>query len=308
MPWGIPSMHENGFALQELEVTSTTNTQHTLNAEISFSGKGLHNGRNNRVNLLPAPIGTGVIFRRVDQPAEVPADWRHIREYTACTCLADAKGHQFRTVEHLLAALYACRITNVIVELDGEEIPILDGSAAPLIALIDSVGVQPQGAALCAVKVLRPVEFRQDNRFIRVEPAEAFQLDVSIALAKIGPLNWAGTMSPEIFRREIMGARSFGRWRNGLLAKLFSPFMKEPVYRGAGPDCALVILGDKVINKEGLRYPDEFVRHRVLDIIGDLRLAGADIIGRVTANSTAHHLNHGLLRALFADNANWRWQ
>ena len=285
--------------------------QHSLKQAVSFSGKGLHSGRNNHVILLPAPADNGIVFRRTDPKGNgvtVGASWRNIREYPACTCLAAPTGQQVRTVEHLLAALYACGVDNAVVELQGEEIPILDGSAAPLIRLMDKAGVQPQAAVRKAIKILKPVEYRQERRFIRLEPAQAFSVDLSIALAKIGPLNWSGVMTPGVFRREIMSARSFGRWRNGILAKLASPFVKEPVYRGAGTDCALVILGDGVLNRDGLRYPDEFVRHRVLDVIGDLRLAGADIIGKVTANSTAHTLNHALLRRLFAEPDNWRRQ
>lgn len=285
--------------------------QRTLKQIAVFSGKGLHSGRYNRARLIPAPAGNGILFRRTDPEAagaEIPASWQHIHAYPACTCLADRQGIQVRTVEHLLAAFYACGVDNAIVELQGDEIPILDGSAAPLVELIDKAGLQTQAAARRSIKVLRTVEKRWENRLIRLEPAAEFAIDLRISLRKIGPLNWSGPMSPERFRREIMGARSFSRWRNGIFAKLFSGFMKEPVYRGAGMDCAVVILGGGVLNKGGLRYPDEFVRHRVLDVIGDLQLAGATILGKVTASSTAHSLNHELLRALFSDDDNWRWQ
>lgn len=280
-------------------------SQGTLSRAINFSGPGLHTAGNHSITLLPAPENSGIIFHKIKHKhnkkkliAKILATWENTKSLPLCTCITDKNNHQVRTIEHLMSAFYACGIDNIIIEIEGHEIPILDGSAHPFIEKITATGVIQQKSMRPVFKVHKLIEFTENDRSIRIEPADALYIDISISLAKIGHLNWSGKITPELFKQEMGAARTFGRLKNGLLAQL-TRFNKDPICLGANTKSAVVIVGDKAINKGGLRMPDEYIRHRVLDLVGDLMLSGGHIHGKITASSTAHRLNHGLLRAIF---------
>lgn len=280
--------------------------QKTLKKDISFSGRGLHSFKKSKITLKPAPPNTGIIFRKLNTKdgsnTLIPATWQNIKPLPLCTCIKshDNDNIYIRTIEHLLAALYACEIDNTYIDINGAELPILDGSAYPFFSNIYSeITEQPIPKTL--FKILKPVEFHESKkRWIKIEPSDQFEIDISIHLQHLGKMNWAGTITPEIFRQEILKARTFGRLKNGLLARL-TCFNKDPICLGANLSTSLVFVGNKAINKNGMRMPDEPIKHRVLDLIGDLMLAGGQIQGRITANSTAHRLNQALLKKIFTD-------
>lgn len=290
--------------------------QGTISNPVSFKGKGLHTGKRVEITIHPADVNTGIVFRRIDKrgtspagkPTEILADWRNTKQLPLCTCLVDKQNHirdvQVRTIEHLMAAFYACKIDNALVEVKGQELPILDGSAQKYMKKINEAGVQQQDVARRVFKVTQTFEVKEkDNCFLKIEPADSLSIDVTISLLKIGRLNWQGEMTPELFSEQISPARTFGRLKNGLLAQL-TRFRKDPICLGANTSSAVVVVrGDKVLNKGGLRMPDEYVRHRLLDLVGDLMLSGGHIQGKITAISPAHRMTHELLRQIFTEQA-----
>ena len=279
----------------------TKYSQATIAAPLSFKGAGLHTAKRHRITLLPAPVNSGIVFRVVKKKGpniEIPALWQNTKDLPLCTCLVSETGEQVRTVEHLMAAFYACGICNIIVELEGKEIPIMDGSAKPFIEGIDEVGLTMQNESQRVFQVTEKAEYVEGKRYVRIEPADSLYLDLAISLANFGRLHWSGEITPEMFKQEIASARTFGRLKNGLLAQL-TRFQKDPVCLGANTKTAVVIVKDKAINKGGLRMKDELIFHRVLDMVGDLMLSGGIIQGKITANSPAHRLNHGLLKTIF---------
>ena len=280
-----------------------TSQQATIAAPLSFKGPGLHTAKWHKINLLPAPVNSGVIFRRIDKQGKnvtIPAIWQSTKQLPLCTCLVAESGQQIRTIEHLMAAFYATGIDNIIVEVDGNEIPVMDGSARPFIQEIEKTGVIGQGTGRHIYRITKPTQFTEGKRSIKIEPAEGLHLDISISLTKIGRLHWSGEVTPEFFKQEVAAARTFGRLKNGLLAQL-TRFQKDPICLGANTKTAVVIVGDKAINKGGLRMNDELIYHRVLDMVGDLMLAGGHIHGKITAISPAHRMNHGLLKNIFEE-------
>lgn len=279
--------------------------QRTVRSPVRFQGLGLHTAGHHEICIKPASVNFGVIFRKFAEDGsfeDIHASWKNTKDLPLCTCISNDQVSHVRTIEHLMAALYACEIDNALIEVQGSEVPILDGSALPFVEAILQVGVEEQSAPRRVHVIEKTFNVTEANRFIKIEPGddEGLYLDLKISLAKIGTLRWAGIMSPQIFRDEMAGARTFGRLRNGFLAKL-TRFKKDPICLGANTRSALVIVGDKVINRGGLRMPDEYVRHRVLDLMGDLMLAGCHFQGKITAESTAHRLNHQLLQQIFSE-------
>ena len=270
----------------------------------------MHSGRNAKVRLLPADAGDGFQFRRLDAAVTdtlVSADWKHVVRYPACTCIANGSDVQVRTTEHLLAACFATGIDNLTVEIDGEEVPILDGSAEPIVQLIERVGVRDLKVPRKTLEILKRVEYQDEHRRFIFEPADSFEVDINIYPAEYGHLRWHSKMSPDLFRQEIVAAKAWGRLKDVWLPKLVGGFLKRPILRGAGLKTAIVYAFGKPINPAGLKYKDDMVRHKVLDIVGDLQLVGADIKGRVVCHSSAHVTNHSGMKALFADSTAWRY-
>jgi UDP-3-O-[3-hydroxymyristoyl] N-acetylglucosamine deacetylase len=284
---------------------ASTWCQQTLKAPISCVGVGLHSGRRANLTFRPAPIDHGIAFRRTDIGVDVPARFDHVVE----TRLATTLGHddvRIGTTEHVMAALSGCGIDNAIVEIDGPEPPILDGSAAPFVFLLDCAGIVAQDAPRTTIEVLHPVRVGDGDAFAELRPAAPglsgleMALSIDFDAAAIGRQALSLFLSPQSFRRELARARTF------TLMQEIDQLRAAGLAQGGSLDNAVVVDHVRVLNPAGLRMPDEFVRHKLLDAVGDLALAGAPLRGRFVAHRSGHRLLQGLLRALFADRSAWR--
>lgn len=279
--------------------------QKTLKSAISCTGIGLHSGEKVSMTLHPAAPDFGIVFRRSDvsgEGVEIPAAFDHVVDSRLCTTIG-ASGKSIGTVEHLMAALAGAGIDNALIEVGGSEVPVMDGSAAPFLFLIDCAGVVDQKAPRKALRILKPVSIVDGDKAATLEPADGFSLDFHIDFANpvIGNQTMTVGLTDGVFKDEIARARTFGflheaeaLWAAGLA-------------KGASLDNAVVVSGDKILNEDGLRFDDECVRHKILDAVGDLYLAGAPILGRYTGVRSSHALNNQLLREVFADQANYEW-
>ncbi len=272
---------------------------------MSFKGRGLHTGKRTQITIYPADVNTGILFKRIDKAGKntsVLAHWKNTKKLPLCTCIASPEnGVHIRTIEHLMAAFYACGIDNALVEIHGSEVPIMDGSSEAFIKVINKTGVVEQGQPRKIFQLKKSYKASEAGKSITIEPADSLAINVTISLKKIGRLNWSGEVTPKLFSEQIAPARTFGRFKNGLLAQL-TRFSKDPICLGANTGSALVVVrGDKVLNKGGLRMPNEYVRHRVLDLMGDLMLSGGHFCGKITATSPAHRLTHELLQQILTD-------
>jgi UDP-3-O-[3-hydroxymyristoyl] N-acetylglucosamine deacetylase len=275
--------------------------QRTLADAVNCRGIGLHSGQRITMTLRPAAPGTGIVFRRVDTGAEIPALWTHSINAALCTVLSNGEGSEVKTVEHLMAALAGCGIDNAIVELDGGEVPAMDGSAAPFLAMIDRTGTVVQNVPRRAIKVLKPIEISDQGGTAALLPDHGFSMSFEIAFESpvIGCQDMMLAFEPDTFRSELSRARSFGMLDD--VERLRAAGLAQ----GGSLENAVVISGDRVLNRDGLRYADEFVRHKLLDAFGDLYLAGGPIIGHFRGVRSGHAHTRELLAALFADDDAW---
>jgi UDP-3-O-[3-hydroxymyristoyl] N-acetylglucosamine deacetylase len=281
--------------------------QTTLRDQVAVSGIGVHSGEPVTLTLLPGDDDTGIVFQRVASDGslirEVRADVRAVTATEFATVLGDAKGPLCSTAEHLLAALRGLNVDNVVVEIDGPEVPIMDGSAAPFLDALDQAGLTSRALPRRYIEVIKPVRVTRDRSFGELRPyAHGFRVEAQIDFDHplIGAQALALDIDPKTFRHEIARARTFGFMKD--VAKLWS----AGYALGASFDNTLVISEDRVLNPEGLRYEDEFVRHKVLDAIGDLALAGLPLIAAYKTIRGGHKLNHAVLSALMADPSAWR--
>jgi UDP-3-O-[3-hydroxymyristoyl] N-acetylglucosamine deacetylase len=253
------------------------------------------------MTLRPAAPGTGILFRRIDAGAELPALWTNTVNATLCTMLSNGEGIEIKTIEHLMAALAGCRVDNAIIELDGAEVPAMDGSAAPFVALIDRVGTVAQEPPRRAIKVLKPIEIATQGAGVALLPDHGFSMSFEIAFENplIGSQDMMVSFEPDTFRSELSRARSFGMLDD------VERLRAAGLVQGGSLENAVVISGDRVLNRGGLRYADEFVRHKLLDALGDLYLAGGPIIGHFRGSRSGHAHTRMLLAALFADPDAW---
>ena len=254
--------------------------------------------------LHPAPTGHGVVFRRTDLEdgsTEIPARYDAVTNTTLCSTIANDAGASVATIEHLMSAIAGLGVDNLLVELDGPEVPVMDGSAEPFAFLLECAGIAGQDTPRKAVRILRDVTVNHGGSTVTISPADEFIVEMVIDFesAAIGRQNLAVQVSPELFRSDIAKARTFGFLHE------VEAMRKAGLGRGGSLENAVVIDGDRIMNDEGLRYSDEFVRHKILDCIGDLALAGYPIMGHVVAEKAGHALNNKLLHAVFADPANW---
>lgn len=282
----------------------------TLAQPVTVSGRGLHTARRCQARMLPAEAGHGVTFRRLRGNTvigELPASWKLHHSQPLCTALKATDGLIVRTTEHLLAALRACGIDDAVVELSSEELPILDGSARPWIEAILPAGRTAFDVPERFIQVLEPVEWASGPHHLRIEPAATpgLELDVTMTMRDLGEWRWQGMLTPERFREEIAAARSFGRAKLAIPAMLYGLAKGIPILRGAGPWCAATIVGRKVIG--GTRMSDEFVRHKLVDMLGDYSLLGAPLLGKLTALRPTHDGNYGLMAALMEKPQAWRF-
>lgn len=291
-------------SLREEVTGPETVNQRTLKSSISCTGVALHSGKKTSMTLLPGPVDSGIVFRRTDVAgggAVIPAFWDRVVDTRMCTTLGNEDAVMIGTVEHLMAALSGCGVDNAVVEVNGPEVPIMDGSAWPFVFLVECAGVAVQDAPRRAIRVLKPVAVGDDGCSAALLPGEGFSVSFEIDFESravtrqaihVGMVN--GT-----FKKEVARARTFGFLQE--VERLWAAGLA----RGGSLDNAVVISGDKVLNEEGLRFDDEFVRHKVLDAVGDLYLAGAPIIGQFHGVRSGHTTNNRLLQALFADSSAW---
>ncbi len=280
--------------------------QHTLKASIGCVGIGLHSGREVRLTLHPGEPGTGIVFRRTDLGLDIPARFDLVSDTRLCTqlSLADRPGATVGTVEHLLAALAALGVDNAVVSLDGPEVPVLDGSSAPWVFLIDCAGRRPQEAPRETIEILRTVRVDSGDAFAELRPGSAgleLVMAIDFTAPAIGRQALTVSLTEQNFRRRLANARTFTQ-----LAEI-DALREAGLARGGSLENAVVVDHARVVNPEGLRGTDEFVRHKMLDAVGDLALAGCPIQGRFIGHKSGHALNNRLLRALFTDAAAWRF-
>jgi UDP-3-O-[3-hydroxymyristoyl] N-acetylglucosamine deacetylase len=281
--------------------------QTTLRDHVAIFGVGVHSGLSATLTLHPADADTGITFVRAataDRPErEIRADVRAVTATEFATVLGDSSGPLCSTAEHLLAALRGLGVDNAVVEIDGSEVPIMDGSAQPFVDAIDQVGLTKLNAPRRCIEVLKPIRVVNGNGIGELRPySHGFRVEAEIEFPGkvIGKQAFAVDVDPQSFRQELAKARTFGFMRD--VAKLWS----SGYALGASFENTLVVTDDGVLNPAGLRYPDEFVRHKALDAIGDLALAGAPLLGVYRSYRGGHRLNYGVLSALMADKAAWR--
>jgi len=274
--------------------------QRTLKSLIGASGVGLHTGQKVRMTLRPAPADTGIVFRRIDlaSPVDIPARAELVGDTRMASCLV-RDGVRVSTVEHLMSALGGLGIDNAYVDLDAPELPIMDGSASPFALLIQQAGIEEQAALKRFLRVMRRVEVRSGDKWARLEPYDGFKLSFSIDFRH--PVIERSTQSVSVdfaetsYLKEIARARTFGFMHE------VEELRESGLALGGGLDNAVVLDEYRVLNAEGLRFADEFIRHKLLDAIGDLYLLGRPLLGAFSAHKSGHALNNRLLRALLAD-------
>ena len=279
--------------------------QRTLKNVIRATGVGLHSGEKVFMTLRPAAVNTGIIFRRIDlpSPVEVKAQAHLVGQTQLCTVLVDENNVKIKTTEHLLAAMAGLGIDNAYIDLSSEEVPIMDGSAGPFVFLIQSAGIEEQNAAKRFIRIKKTLQVSDGDKWARFEPYNGFKVGFTIDFKhpafKKAAAHAEIDFSTTSFVKEVSRARTFG-------------FMKDIEYMrdrnlalGGSLDNAIVLDDYRVVNEDGLRYEDEFVKHKILDAIGDLYLMGHSIIGAYFAYKSGHALNNQLLLALIADPSAW---
>ncbi|MFT2794796.1 UDP-3-O-acyl-N-acetylglucosamine deacetylase [Serratia sp. N21D137] len=281
--------------------------QRTLKRIVQATGVGLHTGKKVTLTMRPASANTGVIYRRTDlnPPVDFPADAKSVRDTMLCTCLVNESDVRISTVEHLNAALAGLGIDNIIIEVDAAEIPIMDGSASPFVYLLLDAGIEELNSAKKFLRLKDTVRVEDGDKWVELSPHNGFRLDFTIDFNH--PAIDASTQryrldfSADSFVRQISRARTFGFMRD------IEYLQSRGLALGGSFDCAIVVDDYRVLNEDGLRFEDEFVRHKMLDAIGDLFMCGHNIIGAFTAYKSGHALNNKLLQAVLAKQEAWEF-
>lgn len=281
--------------------------QRTIKESVTASGVGLHKGEKVTLTLRPAPENTGIIFRRVDLDpiVEFKSAPELVGDTTMCTCLVDENNNRLSTTEHLMAAVAALAIDNIIIDVDSAELPIMDGSALPFIYLLKQAGFSELNAAKRFIRIKETVRVEKDGKWAEIKPSNEYKINFAIdfdhPVISQSKQMLSLVLTPESFIKEISRARTFG-------------FMKDIEYLhannlalGGNMDNAVVLDEFNVLNKDGLRYDDEFVKHKILDAVGDLYMTGNAILGEVTAYKSGHDLNNILLRELMNTQSAWEY-
>jgi UDP-3-O-[3-hydroxymyristoyl] N-acetylglucosamine deacetylase len=282
--------------------------QTTLKRRVTVSGQGVHSNAPVSITLNPAPANNGIVFHRSNLPGHpdrlIEAKWNRVSTTELCTVLGDASRGSVSTVEHLMAALMGLGIDNVSIDIDGPEVPIMDGSAAAFVAALDWAGLKTLSASRRYIKILKPIRVEHGRSFSELLPAASgFRMDVSIDFPTpvIGAQSKSLDLTPARFRREIARARTFGMLRD--VEKLW----KLGFALGSSLENSIAVDENRILNPEGLRSGDEFVCHKMLDAIGDLALAGAPIVGTYRAFCPGHKMNFLVLQAMFADRSSFQF-
>jgi UDP-3-O-[3-hydroxymyristoyl] N-acetylglucosamine deacetylase len=280
--------------------------QATIKSPASVSGIGVHSGARVTLTILPGETGSGIVFRRTDiegAKAYIPARYDLVKETRLGTTLTNRHGVSVATVEHLLAAFAGLGIDNAAVEIDGPEVPIMDGSAADFVLLIDRAGISFSAAARRHVRVLRKIEIVDGDKRVALLPADTLTIacEIDFDARAIGRQRVEIEVTPKTFRRDLARARTFG------FARDVEALRALGLARGGSLENAVVISEDgEILNSEPLRFADEFVRHKALDVLGDLALSDGPLLARYEGCKPGHELNNRLLRALYADSSAWR--
>lgn len=274
--------------------------QNTLESKVSLKGVGLHTGRKINLSIAPADEDCGIVFIRTDVQDKnnvIPALWSRVSDTQLCTVIANAEGVSVGTVEHLMSALRGCNIDNAVIELNGPEVPVMDGSAMPFVQLIEAAGIAKQSAPRRMIRILKTVTVEKDGKRASLSPAEGsiFAGEIEFDHPDIGRQVFETQLLNGNFKHEIADSRTFGflhevEWMR-----------RQGLALGGSLENAIVLDRSAVMNPEGLRHEDEFIRHKLLDAIGDMYLAGAPIIGAYDGLKAGHAMNNAVLQALFAD-------
>jgi UDP-3-O-[3-hydroxymyristoyl] N-acetylglucosamine deacetylase len=279
--------------------------QHTLKHAIRCCGIGMHSGRKVAMTLRPAAVDSGIVFHRSDLggDATLAASWDCAVETPLCTNLQNDKGVTVATVEHLMSALYGCGIDNAVIEIDGPEVPAMDGSAAPFVFLLECAGTVSQDAPRRALKILRRIAVRDAEQQASLSPGHGLTIhfEIDFESPAIGHQDWFVAMGAGAYKREVARARTFG-----FLSEA-EALRARGLALGGSLENSVIIDGDQVLNEGGLRFHNEFVRHKVLDMIGDLYLAGGPVLGHASSLRGGHSLTVRLLKQLFAEPDAWTW-
>ncbi len=280
--------------------------QRTIKNTVSCFGIGVHSGKPASITLHPAPENTGIQFIRTDIKNDynrIEAKYNLVSATQLGTTLKNEAGVEVATIEHLMSALWGCRIDNIIIEIDGRETPIMDGSSEPFIFVLECAGAQEQAQPRRYIEVLKEVSVQDKDSFAKISPASEFSVNMEIEFAS--PLIAKQTMvfkeKERSFKNDVARARTFGFEHEG------EALRKLGLAQVASLDNVVVISGDKILNEDGLRYTNEFVRHKMLDFIGDCYLAGAPILGHIDTYKPGHCINNKLLHSLLSDNTAWRY-
>jgi len=282
-----------------------TISQKTINSKISCSGVGLHSGTMVSMTLLPAPCDTGIIFKRTDIESEkntIKANYKNVVDTQLGTTIANEFGTKVSTIEHIMAAVWGCGIDNLFIEINAPEVPIMDGSSEPFVFLIECAGISTQDKSRRVIEIMKKVRVEDKDKFIEVEPSKEFSIDLKIDFdhkeIKKQQFDYHSTFTS--FKNDICRARTFG------FKHEIEHLHKLGLAKGGSLDNAILIDENGVVNKEGLRYNNEFVRHKALDFIGDIYLAGYYIIGHFSASKSGHGINNKILHELMKNEDAWR--
>jgi len=278
--------------------------QSTIKKEASFSGVGIHTGKVASVTLKPSGPNTGIVFyKKCNQgkTVQIPASWKNVVSTHFSTTLGGSNNHKIQTVEHLMAALAGCRVDNLIVEIEGSEVPIMDGSSYPIVQLIKKAGICRQNVKRKYIKVLKEVALSNEGKSVSIKPSNQSTISCKISFPDciISKQEHFFDMEESSFRSDISKARTFGLYNS--ISKLHASGMGL----GGSLDNSVIVNGNEILNQDGLRYKNEFARHKLLDIVGDLYLAGGQIIGDFKGNQAGHCITQRLVKDLLSDPSSW---
>jgi len=288
------------------ENTRDSYYQHTLRDKIVCVGRGLHCGLKLIMTIMPAEANTGYVFVRRDvdsDKSEVHARWYNVTDTRMSTTIANNRGTRVSTIEHLIAALHTCGIDNAHIVLDAPEVPIMDGSSAPYVSLIEKIGRIKQSEERRAIVITKPVRIKARGKSAELIPSNTLSIDMNINFDNpvIGKQSMSLAIDEQTFSKDIAPARTFG------FDEQIETLKKIGLAQGGSLNNAVLVKGNNIINEEGLRFENEFVRHKILDCIGDLALAGAHVIGEFIGNCSGHQLNNALLRELMMNHDSWQY-
>ncbi|MGN7437954.1 MAG: UDP-3-O-acyl-N-acetylglucosamine deacetylase [Alcanivorax sp.] len=280
--------------------------QQTLNKKMTLAGIGLHSGKEITMHLIPAEENQGIVFVRTDLPKGknvIPALWDAVVDTQLCTVIGNEHGATVGTIEHLMSALRGCGVDNVVVEINASEVPAMDGSAMPFVKLIEEAGVKKQNLARRMIRVLKEVSVQDGDKRVTLSPDESctFVGEINFDHGKIGNQKFSTQLVNGNFKHDIAEARTFGFFHEAEWLR------SQGLGLGGSLDNAIILDQEGVMNPDGLRFGNEFIRHKLLDAIGDLYLAGGQILGLYDSQKAGHAINNAILHELFSDESNWEY-